>query len=133
MAGDAGHHAVRVSCRHHAGGKDVAVCVDQAFDVPIEKPFAVLPLVKQLRILWIVIGQAGIVEFKSVRVGDADGCHGLANTILAANENGFAHAAVLEGKSGADHGFFFTFGKYNAFGFRPHAGCDALEHAGCWV
>ena len=47
IARDAGHHRIGIAERDHAGGEMIAVLVDQALDVALEKALALEPLVKK--------------------------------------------------------------------------------------
>ena len=95
VAGHARHHAVGVSQCHHAGGKVVAVIVDQARHVAVQIALALQPGVEKVDIGVDPLGNTGIDDFEAGAVEiDAGALRSRVDQILAAEQDGGAEPLV---------------------------------------
>ena len=71
-ARDAGHHAVGIAHRHHAGAEHVAALVDHALHVAVQVAVALQALVDQVGVGRVARRQPRVVDLHARRVGDAE-------------------------------------------------------------
>src|SRR5262249_25646801 len=116
--------------RDHAGGEMVAVLVDQALDVALEKALALEPFVEKGGIGCVALRQPRIDDLDAAAKLDAEGIRAVAHAVLAADEEGRPESLVAEGRSGADHLLLLPFREDHALRPSPQPLVDALENSG---
>ena len=114
IAGDAGHHGVGVAERDHAGGEMIAVLVDQALAVALQKTVALQPLVEIRGIGGIARGQRRVDDRDAAAELDAERLRRLAHAALAADQERAAEPLVHEARRRADHLLLFALGEDDA-------------------
>src|SRR5262245_64868933 len=107
IARNAGDHGIGVAERDHAGGKMVAVLVDEALDVALEKALALESLVEESGISRVALRQPRIDDLDAAAEFDAERMRALAHAVLAADEQGGPEALVGEARGGAGPRPFF--------------------------
>src|SRR5262249_22572630 len=130
IARDARYHRIGIAERDHARGEMVAVLVDEALDVALEKALALEPLVEKSGIGRVALRQPRIDDFDVAAEFDAQGMRAVAHAVLAADEQGRPESLVAEGRRGADHLLFFPLREDHALRPSPQPLVDALENPG---
>src|SRR6266481_990986 len=82
---EAGHHRVGIPFGHHAGGEDIAVLVDHALAIAIERTLALQSAIKKGGIFAVMLRQAGITDFDTFRLLEACRLHLLSDALFPSN------------------------------------------------
>ena len=141
VARDAGHHGVGVAERHHAGGEDVAVLVDQALAVAEQEALALQALVEKVRIVGVALRKPRIVDFDARRGVSSRVLGRFAHAAPRGRSGSACRALMDEARGGADHLLLLALGEDDALGLAPHAArrraagrrrSDRAARESCW-
>ena len=122
-AGDAGDHGVGMALQHHAGTEDVAIEIDHALAVAAKRAAALQFLVEEVDVVLVVVRHLGVRDRDVLGALQTQLFDGLADPVLAADENRVAIAGIAEGKRRPDHLFLLALGEDDTF----PVGADPVE------
>ena len=131
VSGRACHHCVRITERHHAGGKMVAVVVDQSLHVALQITLALKSGVKVIDIGFHPVRQSGVDDLDTGPVKlDASAFCCRADDVITSEQNSCTKSLRVERDGSAHHLLFFGFCKHHALGSAANLFVNALRGGG---
>ena len=116
--------------QHHAAAKDIPVEIDHALAVTPQCPLALQPVIQEIDIGFVMIGNLGVCDWQILCPFKAKAFNRLANAVFPPDKDRIAIAGIAERQRGANDFFFLAFGKDNAFFLRADPVKDALQRRG---
>ena len=129
VAGEARHHGIGITHRHHAGAEDVAVLVRKALAVAIEQAVALQAAIEEVGVVDVAVGKARVQDLDVVVELDARTLQCVGDHLFAADEDRGTQSCRGIGVGGADHAVFLALGEDHALGLAAHIAEDVLQCA----
>src|SRR5262249_38974410 len=122
-------HGVGVAERHHAGGKVIAILVDQPMAIALQVAFALKALVEIVGVDGVSLRECSIDDLDAAAKLDAERRGAGAHAILASDEERGAEPLLHEPRRRTDDLLFLAFSEDDALRPPTQPLIDTLQHA----